>query len=308
MPTLPVLSRANRVSERLWHDYIRKVYHQSPFDTSSGGDGGGGDDGGDGDDGDGGHGGGEGQDGAADGASARGLTLDLNALTFFYADEPAVKAVFSSFPCLRVCPLYVADNAYEGTPWTGAMGPENVAPNFFVARPFLLPSAVPRCDRLEVLHVHADWAGPEVGVSWFFHAVGSGVFLDCHNLPVQGGIAAYRTRKSMSDDGGEEWPGDGSSSLATWMDERHLAMLVITEADFSNIYGPGGNPRTEIIVRQRQGRPESDWFGGESESGQPHRSCLTDEPFGFSWLTGLGGSKPCECVPSDRLNCDATSG
>ena len=76
----------------------------------------------------------------------------------------------------------------------------------------------------------------------------------------------------------------------------------------NNIYGPGGNPRTEIIVRQRQGRPESDWFGGESESGQPHRSCLTDEPFGFSWLTGLGGSKPCECVPSDRLNCDATSG
>lgn len=243
----------------------------------------------------------------ADADAVRGLTVDLNKFSFFYANEPAVQALFRSYsPCLQVCPLYVADDAYEGTPWSGAMGPENISPNFFVARPFLLPSAVPRCDRLEVLHVHADWAGPEVGVSWFFHAVGSGVFLDCHNLPVPGGIASYRSRLSMRDEG-EEWPGDGSSSVAAWMDERNLAMIVITEADFSNIYGSGGNPRTEIIVRQRQARPGSDWFGGTSESEQPHRSCLTDEPFGFRWLTGLGGNRPCECVPSDRLNCDATT-
>ena len=34
----------------------------------------------------------------------------------------------------------------------------------------------------------------QVGVSWFFHSVGSGVWLDCRELPVRGRIAAYRSR------------------------------------------------------------------------------------------------------------------
>ena len=249
-----------------------------------------------------------------------GGVIDLNTFSFFYSNEPAVQSLFASFPCLHVCPLYVADQTYEGTAWTGAIGPENiagVAGGFFVSRPFLLPAAVPLCDRLEVLHVHTQWAGPEVGVSWFFHTIGSGIFLNCHDLPVSGAIAAYRNRLSVTRSGNDDdhtddddtddddtdedddgWPGDGSPRLAEWMDARGLAMLVITEADYSNDYGDeqrGGNPRTEIIVRQREGANEAE---------EPARSCLTDAPFGFRWTTGIEGRRPCVCSPSDKLNCD----
>ena len=54
------------------------------------------------------------------------------------------------------------------------------------------------------MHVFTEWAGSEVGVSWFFYAVGSGIFLDCHALPRPGRIAAYRARVDVPD-----WPGDG---------------------------------------------------------------------------------------------------
>ena len=97
--------------------------------------------------------------------------------------------------------------------------------------------------------------------------------------------------------------------MANWMDGNDVAMLVITEADYSNIYRqPAGttNPRTEIIVRQVQEAPPSDWFGGDKEQELPNRSCLTDEPIGFSFRTGIGGGKHCRCVPKSHLNCDAT--
>ena len=68
------------------------------------------------------------------------------------------------------------------------------------------------------------------------------------------------------------------------------------------------NPRAEIIVRQRQQPPPNDWFGGEAESGLPQRSCLTTEPIGLTFRTGLGGTRRCHCAPSDHLNCDAGAG
>ena len=37
-----------------------------------------------------------------------------------------------------------------------------------------LPAAVPSCATLEVMHVQYENSGMEVGVSWFFHTVGSG--------------------------------------------------------------------------------------------------------------------------------------
>lgn len=87
-----------------------------------------------------------------------------------------------------------------------------------------------------------------------------------------------------------------------------MAMLVITEADYSIQRGPGPNPRTEIIVRQNQAAPPSDWYGGHLEGGEPHRSCLSDEPFGMgsTFTTGIVGTLPCECIPGDVLNCDGT--
>ena len=46
---------------------------------------------------------------------------------------------------------------------------------------------------------------PQVGVSWFYHAVGSGIFLPCASLPVPGAILAYRNRIAFAEERGEAW-------------------------------------------------------------------------------------------------------
>jgi len=86
-------------------------------------------------------------------------------------------------------------------------------------------------------------------------------------------------------------------------------MIVITEADYSNQRNViGGNPRTEIIVRQAQPPPPSDWWGGEPENFLPGLSCLSDTPIGLgsSFTTGLNGTATCACVPGTHLNCDGS--
>ena len=101
---------------------------------------------------------------------------------------------------------------------------------FFVARAFLLPEAIPSCDKIEVAHrINTDWTGAEVGVSWFFHAPGSGIFLSCSRLPkVDGRIVAYTRRTEIS-----HWPDpEGGKGLSNFMDTENIAMLVITEADY----------------------------------------------------------------------------
>jgi hypothetical protein len=150
----------------------------------------------------------------------------------------------------------------------------------------------------------------EIGISWFFHTPGSGIFLNCSALPKSssGTIVAFKTRLEVMAALGS-WPAiEGGKGLTEFMDQHNMAMLVITDADYSIQRGPGLNPRTEIIVRQAQPAPVSDWYGGQSEEDQPHRSCLSDPPFGLasSFSTGLQGTRQCQCVPSDRLNCDAS--
>ena len=264
MPRLPVLTSANNRSEAAWHAYIRRVYHQT---------------------------------------IAPGQALDLNTFNWFYADE-AVNALLSSTPCLQVCVATINDWLYEGTLWTGRIGPEVLWPQlgFFVARAFPDPAAMPFCDKLEVMHAQTNFLGWEVGVSWFFHTIGSGVFLDCHNLPTNGGIAAYPDRTHIPAFPG----GDSSPGIAEWMDQRNLAMLVITHANFWMApQGPdAGNPRTEIIVRQRQLGSNGDYRGGVAEVSEPHRSCLTDAEYGFTFTTGVAASAPCQCRPTDHLNCE----
>ena len=102
---------------------------------------------------------------------------------------------------------------------------------------------------------------------------------------------------------------DGPQHLATYMDAHNLAMIVFAEADYSNQRNVlGGNPRTEIIVRQRQPPPPNDWFGGSTEDGLPHGSCLTDDEMGLTFHTGFGGTLNCACDASiDYLQCDATN-
>lgn len=276
MPRLPILTTANVHTEASWHAYIFKVYHQH---------------------------------------LSTGMVVDLNTFSWFYQDEPAVRALLRDTSCLAVCVVGVSERTYEGTPWTGPFGPEDVngagggvyVGGFFVARPFLLPNAADHaidCINLEVMHVYTQWAGAEAGVSWFFHTVGSGVYLDCTALPSTGRVVGYAKRSDL------DWPGDGAATLANYMDTQGYSMLIVTEADYSNIYfQPAGttNPRTEIIVRQHQAAPPSDYFGGQPEDTLPSRSCLTDAAMGFHFNTGIGGTLPCNCEPREYLNCDATT-
>ena len=74
-----------------------------------------------------------------------------------------------------------------------------------------------------------------------------------------------------------------------------------------NAGGPAeGNPRTEIIVRQRQ-LGSGNYQGGVPETREPHRSCLSDGDFGFEFRTGLRATQPCVCQPAEHVNCDWTS-
>ena len=62
-----------------------------------------------------------------------------------------------------MCSVGVSAIVYDGTPWSGKEGPEEVSPiAFFVARGFPRPAVVPTCDMLEVYHVQTEWAGAEV--------------------------------------------------------------------------------------------------------------------------------------------------
>lgn len=241
-------------------------------------------------------------------------TVDLNTFSWFYTGSQLggeVDAWLTAHTCLHVCVLELGYNVYEGTPWIGARGPEGGgtpdsighgvgAYGFFVARPFLLPASLPTCSSIEVMHVHTEWAGSEVGASWFYHTVGSGVFLDCADLPTTGRVAAYESRAAFARGEGSSWPGDGSAGLAWYMQQHAISMIVITEAT----YGQVGNAeprtiaaRTEIIVRQAT---------GGSEGTLPSRSCLAEPQMGFRFKTGLDAATTCVCEPAERVNCDAT--
>ena len=60
-------------------------------------------------------------------------------------------------------------------------------------------------------------------------------------------------------------------------------------------------------MRQAQDAPPSDWYGGHTEDGLLHRSCLTDPAIGLTFTTGLGGTLPGGCSPKSYLNCEATA-
>ena len=99
--------------------------------------------------------------------------------------------------------------------------------------------------------------------------------------------------------------GDKAENILGRMEWEGVSMYVFTSAGFRIFGDPGRNPSTEIIVRQRQPPPPSDWFGGYQEGGLPHRSCLSDEQIGLRFHTGFGGGLPCQCDTTlDYLNCD----
>lgn len=294
LPHLPVLTSANRHTEARWHAYIRHVYREELRGDRDHND-----------------------------------TLDLNTFSWFYLPRtstedgqedhaPATQAVrdlLSTHPCLQVCASGVDARMYEGSPWVGERGPEGPdgvgQVGFFVARPFPLPRSVrDDCTRLEVMHAYTEWAGAEIGISWFFRTVGSGVFLDLTDPPTAGGVAAYTSRAHFAADTGREWPGDFSASVAGYMREAGLAVIVITEATYAQTMDPATrNPRTEILVLQAQAKADEwgkPWGEPRGEDSLPGRSCLSDAPMGFRFKTGVRASIACACTPASTLNCDAT--
>ena len=63
------------------------------------------------------------------------------------------------------------------------------------------------------MHVRTDWLGGEFGVSWFFHAKGSGIFLDCTKLPARGDIKVFKDRAEWQQKHGRGWEADGDKDV-----------------------------------------------------------------------------------------------
>jgi len=268
-----VLTGANRISESGWHAYIERVYG-APLPS--------------------------------------GQLLDLNQLTFFYthlagpaaSNAPMARMVgqsanpptqlMSNSHCLSVCQIGLSTPTYEGTPWVGrgvAASAAFVKIGFFVRRRFPSPQQIlATCGRLEVSHVRTTFKGGEKGVSWFFHTVGSGTFLDCGNLPTRGRVAAYRTRMEFQRVEGDNWDND-EAFPGQWMRRNGVAMIIFTQADFS-LYGftPNANPRVEIIVAH-----EHEWTS-ELHAGV-NGICLNAGGIDIKMFSGWNGTRPCRCNP-----------
>ncbi|KAL1495433.1 hypothetical protein AB1Y20_016801 [Prymnesium parvum] len=274
MPTLPVLTAANEGEYPLWHAYIHKVYKQRV---------------------------------------SGGMRVDLNKFSMFYhADtvdrQPldAVATLFAEHPCLRVCTLESWPNrrpVYDGTPFVGDSGPEMRmnALGFFVHRPFIPRDEAQNCSRLEVMHFRTSWLGGEMGVSWFFHTVGSGVFLDCAQTPHAGKLVVYKNREEWVQTHADDWPMD--ENILGAMEEDDTRMLIFTAADFTVFGVDGTNPSTEIIVRHRD--------RASSEATSHRGSCLDDSEIGIVFYTGVRADLPCSCQnrkpPLASVNCELTT-
>ena len=273
LPVQPILTAANRDQYPLWHAYIERVYHRRLVGNQ---------------------------------------TIDPNTFSFMYGGyqrrDALTDHIFAVDGCASVCELEAWPNrqpVYDGSAFIGDAGPENSvsAFGFFVHRPFISAEAAAACSKLEVMHVYTDWLDGEHGVSWFFHAVGSGVFIDCHNLPVSGSIEVHQNRQAFVDYHGGWWGGTDDSRVRERMEEHGIALLIFTASDFTVFGTDGTNPSTEFIVRHAQ------W--DSSETSNSRRSCLDDPSIGLHLFTGIDGTVPCACEVRDQpmaaVNCDLTT-
>ena len=176
---IPVVSAANAHTHVAWHAYLERVYHQSLGNRS----------------------------------------IDLSTFSWYYRDRRSY--LIEEPPCTTICTITLYDGSKrDGTPWLGNQGPEGPDGaghyGFFVHRPYIRTEDATTCERLEVFHVRTTWAGGETGVSWFFHTVGSGVYIDCNALRSRGRIVGYHDRGETS----------GDRSMGTWMRQNGLAMAI----------------------------------------------------------------------------------
>lgn len=288
LPRLPVLSDANRRTERRWHAYVQRVYG-APLPI--------------------------------------GQELDLNTFTFFYStdglrdvwnddeDESAFDAptrLLRASPCLAVCEVALGTTTYDGTPWIGKDYPgafvaahEFGKIGFFVRRAaWAAPEAFKSCHRLEVSHVRSSYKGGEKGLSWLFHTSGSGVFLDCTQLPTRGRVGTYRSRLDFQRVEGQRWEND-EGFPRWWMRANSVAMIIFTQADFGVYHFSSGghaSARAEILVLH-----ENEW--ATELSGGERGVCLNGDGIHLKTFAGWQGERHCTCQPLQRqrnsyLHCD----
>lgn len=219
--------------------------------------------------------------------------VDLNEFSWFYTDAPTTQ-----LHCFHACEADIDTMTEDGTPWFGpASFPEGLFGRFgyFVRRPFPHASYFENCVRLEVGHVAWD-QGWSVGITWFYHTIGSGVFVDCRQLPVEGRVGVFENRVAFARAMGFSHYDHGMGEQTTDLMIRHgYKMIVFLRADWSyKTRRKGENPRTEIAIR----------------NSQPHEltrsACLTETA--FQVFTGIHGTLPCDCSPYKAyLNCDRTA-
>jgi hypothetical protein len=281
LPSLPVLSDANRVTERAWHEYVANIYG-APLPPNQ--------------------------------------TLDLNEFTFFYTKRPeqhVTRPVFALLNagmnggCVAICPAGVMTRTYDGTPWVGKASRVGTPPamamaeiGFFVRRAFPSPSSLrSSCNgRIEVSHVETSFHGGEHGVAWFFHTRGSGIYLSCRHLPTRGRLVVHRSRQSFEDHEGHKWI-DDIRFPQKWMRDHGVAMVIFTREDFRHWVTGAANPRTEIVVLLADGDAAERTHGSYMRT-----TCLSG--VGFRAFSGWGGGRDCICDDTARsqtklfFNCD----
>ena len=213
--------------------------------------------------------------------------------------------IFAVDGCASVCELEAWPNrqpVYDGSAFIGDAGPENSvsAFGFFVHRPFISAEAAAACSKLEVMHVYTDWLDGEHGVSWFFHAVGSGVFIDCHNPLVAGAHRGPPEQAGLSTTmvaGGRA--GTDDSRVRERMEEHGIALPIFTASDFtvSAPTAPTRAPSSSCGTRS-----------GTFETSNSRRSCLDDPSIGLHLFTGIDGRCPvhARCAISHRRRSTAT--
>ena len=287
LPPLPVLSDANRATERAWHSYVHTVYG-SPLPA--------------------------------------GQVIDLNTFTWFFTDDNtstaragAVEDADGNAPtqllrsphhCLSVCEAKYGESTYEGSPWVHAQERTKVNPGYvFLAIGFFVqrsvwsePSAFEQCSRVEVSHVRSSFSyggAGERGVSWFFHTVGSGIFLDCTQLPTRGRTVVYRDRLEFSSVN-QRWEDDRVFPYS-WMEANGVAMIIFTQEGFK-IQGNDAPPRTEILVRL-ENRRAVELDGGD------RGVCLEGPGLRVKLFAGWHGASRCACSPLHKggyvfLHCE----
>jgi len=201
----------------------------------------------------------------------RGQSLDLNAFSWFYSTAPFDPALrpLDHNDASQALPLHTAWNC------AGLWRPEcKFSPyGCFVTQPAPDASAEAwtSSGRIEVLRINF----PEVGAAWFYHAVGSGVFLNLDALPTRGAVLVSRGLP-------EDWRGGlFDDTAAAYMLDHGCSLLIMTHRF--------ADARSEIVVR------------GPDVAAGLGVAC----PFVAGvFSTGLATPRPCECAASvELLNC-----